>query len=508
MAATPTAQLLVRKDIFELNQGNAWDPVTTAYANAVGEMRRRSPDDPTSWSYQSAIHGSYQRPPKDDWNMCQHATWFFLPWHRMYIYGFEAIVRQIVIKQGGPSDWALPFWDWTKNPGLPRAFMQRKMPDGTTDNPLFTDHRSAAMNRGGTLPPAVVSTDYAFSFRAFDSGVKRSPLTGQLDTGFGGGKTPAVHFGNAAGALEDQPHNIIHDLVGGGGSPTPDCNAGWMSDPNCAASDPIFWLHHSNIDRLWVKWLALGGTRVDPTDASWLNQRFKFFHPDKSAFFLQVWNVVSTRQLGYRYSTDPLPVAQPLTQPERAVAPPEPPPDVDAQPEPAPSADPPVLGEQTGVTINGSPSTVELALAPEAGDRVQNVAQAPPTEVPPVYLMVDDLEVDKHPGVVYSVYLNLPDADESTDHYSEHLAGFLTFFGVPQSEAHHGDDAGGGHEHGPAARKYDITGIVRSQQAEGTWDASKATLTFVPTGVQEAEGGGGAATDAEVRLGRVRLVGG
>ena len=39
---------------------------------------------------------------------------------------------------------------------------------------------------------------------------------------------------------------------------------GWMSAFATAAQDPIFWLHHANIDRLWEAWLALG----DPDDPS------------------------------------------------------------------------------------------------------------------------------------------------------------------------------------------------------------------------------------------------
>ena len=29
---------------------------------------------------------------------------------------------------------------------------------------------------------------------------------------------------------------------------------GTMSDPEISPADPIFYLHHSNIDRLWDKW--------------------------------------------------------------------------------------------------------------------------------------------------------------------------------------------------------------------------------------------------------------
>jgi tyrosinase len=43
---------------------------------------------------------------------------------------------------------------------------------------------------------------------------------------------------------------------------------GWMSDPDKAALDPIFWLHHANIDRLWAAW-----TKGVPNEKWWLHQR-------------------------------------------------------------------------------------------------------------------------------------------------------------------------------------------------------------------------------------------
>jgi tyrosinase len=35
-----------------------------------------------------------------------------------------------------------------------------------------------------------------------------------------------------------------------------------MSDPGIAALDPIFYLHHCNIDRMWAVWN--GGGKANP----------------------------------------------------------------------------------------------------------------------------------------------------------------------------------------------------------------------------------------------------
>jgi tyrosinase len=104
MAAT----LFVRREIWNLERNNTWEPYTLSYAAAIAEMKSREfPNDPTSYAYQAAMHGTDAtagQGPDGVWNMCQHQSWFFLPWHRMYILWFEHIVREIVVSQGGPAD--------------------------------------------------------------------------------------------------------------------------------------------------------------------------------------------------------------------------------------------------------------------------------------------------------------------------------------------------------------------------------------------------------------------
>src|SRR4051812_44012368 len=54
----------------------------------------------------------------------------FLPWHRAYSNDFEMRLRDRV------PTVALPWWDWTKDRGIPPSFEMARLPDGT-DNPLW-----------------------------------------------------------------------------------------------------------------------------------------------------------------------------------------------------------------------------------------------------------------------------------------------------------------------------------------------------------------------------------
>ena len=52
-----------------------------------------------------------------------------------------------------------------------------------------------------------------------------------------------MSFSNAV----KNPHNSIHGLLGGGGAPG--CSMGYVAS---AAYDPIFWLNHAFIDKIWA----------------------------------------------------------------------------------------------------------------------------------------------------------------------------------------------------------------------------------------------------------------
>ena len=55
-----------------------------------------------------------------------------------------------------------------------------------------------------------------------------------------------------------------------------------MATPETAAFDPVFLLHHTNIDRLWVEWSCMPGKQWGKIpSASWFQQRPWFFFDAK-----------------------------------------------------------------------------------------------------------------------------------------------------------------------------------------------------------------------------------
>ena len=437
----------VRRNIWTLPAG---DHTVQDYARAVAIMKGRPAADPTSWTYQAAMHGTHASAVKPLWNGCQHGTWFFLAWHRLFIYYFEQIVRAAVVQAGGSPDWSLPFWDYGaggQQATLPPAFRSQTV--NGSPNPLFEARRAPGVNSGLALSPAVTSAQRAL----------RSPRFTGLSQ-FGGGVTGVAQFSNSTGQIEATPHNVVHDAVGG--------NGGLMADPDAAAADPIFWVHHANIDRLWFIWST--PRHRSPTDARWAGQRFSFFDAGGNRVTKTPADVIDiVGQLGYTYEVAP-PAAP------AAAVPPSGPEDITG-PEP-PEPEPELVGaSEAPVQLVGVPASVSVSIDQQAHKAAIEATGAGAGEPGRILLSVEDIEAEKNPGTVYGIYLNLP-ADAAPDVAESHHAGNVSFFGVERARNPRGD------EHAHSLRVVqDITDLVQSLAAQGQWDGQHVEVTFRPLGL-------------------------
>ncbi len=333
----------IRRDVHNLG---ANDPIIKFYRDAIGVMKNVRPkplDVPTSWRYQSAIHGyptavgstnarrgaagldpgpdgpdpaavDADNPLPGDrdtfWRKCAHSCWFFLPWHRMYLHFFEKTIMKIVAGlPNGPTDWALPYWNYSASPEaalLPPPFRNQFMPDGSP-NHLWVSQRTLNANQGlafldldgqGNPDPAKPDTNL--------NCLRQKPFAGNF-----GGNIALQHDPGTSGAVENVPHNRVHSGLGGAG--------GFMSLFSTAPLDPMFWLHHSNIDRLWEVWVQrqkqLGNLDRNPKTGGlanaggWLDEPFSFHDETGANKTITSREVMDTRvvPLSYEYedTSDP-----------------------------------------------------------------------------------------------------------------------------------------------------------------------------------------------------------
>jgi tyrosinase len=308
-----------RKDVYSLLPTG---PELSWFGRAIQSLQAQPLNQRKSWRYIAACHGlagNVTAPTAAQlWRQCQHQTWFFLPWHRAYLAGFEAIIAAEIARLGGPANWALPYWNYsdTNNPNarrLPPAFRNQRLPNGNF-NPLWAP-RVAPATPGGVLTVPSSSTNLnALNLTSFTG------PQGSVAPGFGGPRTQQpVHFGGqtglASGTLESLPHNIIHTDLGG-------VQGAFMGDPNLAALDPIFWLHHCNIDRLWEVWRRRHGPAVtDTTDNRWrTGVTFRILTDAATPISFSSGQALNTQTLLHGYKYDSVPAVVPAVGPSAMTA--------------------------------------------------------------------------------------------------------------------------------------------------------------------------------------------
>lgn len=406
------APVFTRRDVGGLA---ATDPIIVGYKKAIQKMKALPITNPLGWGYQAAIHGSTLGAAHPAWSTCEHGTLFFLSWHRMYLYWFERIVR----KHSGNAKWALPFWNY-ESPSQRELPLMFRTP--TTGNELFESHRGPGWN--DTSSPSFLD----------DSAV---------DTSWAFGEVPFASFSSA---LESTPHAAVHIALDD-----------WMGAFETAALDPIFWLHHCNIDRLWNAWLALKGGRIDPlggsaADKDWQNRKFLFFDENGSQVMMTGCQILRAQdQLGHRYEGEPAQVN--LACKPKIVIPDWlknlvlelPPFHLPPQPDPPPW---------------------EIDVR-QVRDRLLTLAKEPSTDV----TLDLSVEADVQPKVYYEVYAGAP-KDARLDAKSPFYIGNLALFA-------HG--IRGGHQHGelrPAQFSFPLDKALQASQAVRNGEPLR--VSFVP----------------------------
>lgn len=250
----------IRKDAHSLT-GESDD--VRMYREAVGWMKARSetnPLDPMGWAQHWAHHSMFCATNTFGYQV--HYGWFFLPWHRAYLVNLEQKIRRLLNEPG----FALPYWDWTRNPKVPAWYWGE-------ENPLFNSTR--LQESDDALPADFLELGPALRATKFEhfGGRKRVPGENQVE-----------------GTLEQGAHNNVHNWTGGE-----------MASFDGAGNDPIFQSHHGNIDRIWEIWLSQGEGRANPDDPAWLDHRFWFFGPKGDREAVRVGDLTDTRRLGYAF---------------------------------------------------------------------------------------------------------------------------------------------------------------------------------------------------------------
>jgi len=195
-----------------------------------------------------------------------HDNAYFLPWHRWFLYIFDSTLRD-GCGYSGPT----PYWDWSRDSAdlLSSPIFETDPAHGLGHSGDCTSAPSSdCVVQDGAFAPA--NSHFSLSYPVRHN--LRRNLT--LITGWFEHEHPAnetISLANIRNITErttgdffrfqfamTQMHNHLHNFVGGDlagtcpkAIPEDKCEEGYT--PN----EPLFWLHHAQLDRLWSNWQSL-----------------------------------------------------------------------------------------------------------------------------------------------------------------------------------------------------------------------------------------------------------
>jgi len=202
-------------------------------------------------------------------------------WDVQHGYEFEGVIREVLHDE----DFTLPYWNPVTGNDADLVVPAVFRPLGTT---LYNGTRWPWVNGGERID--ILYRDW----RSLDA----------LNEDFYIDSPTGSHGFNPK--LDTNPHFLTHLAVGGD-----------MADFATVGGDPLFYLHHANLDRIWESWNRLGHT--NPTDPKYLNRTFAYGDRSGKRVDLPVSAADRVAQLGYEYDAyENAPKSQHLTTEEAA----------------------------------------------------------------------------------------------------------------------------------------------------------------------------------------------
>jgi tyrosinase len=353
-----TGTIAPRLEIRQLrNNGDQWN----LYLLGMQRFMNKPKNDRLSYYAIAGVHGTpfvswnnFPTPLVNEAGFCPHGNILFSTWHRPYLAVFEQAwylsVQEVI--NTFPADqqqrWRnaanglrMPYWDWAVAPpsgqdSTPTLIRDQQVtvttPNGqqTIPNPLYKYSWGTVPAEIGWLPwnrwPETLRRPWPNPTRSNNNEVaslmnaRRINLRDRVYGLFMSGASAGDIGSSAVGVRTNQNggnvdslesiHDIVHVTVGGE-------SEGHMYYLDTSSFDPIFWLHHTNVDRLFAMYQVVqpttGNTLVTPGNinsnmAQWNAGEpknsftpLKPFTKNTNGDYFTSEDIRNTRVLGYVY---------------------------------------------------------------------------------------------------------------------------------------------------------------------------------------------------------------
>ncbi|MFI2371638.1 tyrosinase family protein [Streptomyces sp. NPDC018833] len=224
------------------NQAELTSTEKRAFVDALLALKR-------SGRYDSFVttHNAFIMGDTDSGDRVGHRSPSFLPWHRRFLIEFEQALQSV-----DPSV-ALPYWDWTadRTPAASLWAADFLGGSGRSRDGQVMDGPFAAATGGWSISIRVDGRGYLR--RALGAGGRQLPTRAEVDTVLAMSSYDMPPWNSASDGFRNHLegwrgvnlHNRVHVWVGG------------QMATGVSPNDPVFWLHHAFIDKLWTEWQAL-----------------------------------------------------------------------------------------------------------------------------------------------------------------------------------------------------------------------------------------------------------
>ncbi|KAK0611715.1 monooxygenase [Immersiella caudata] len=256
----------LRKDWAKATNAEKKSYIDAVLCLATKPSRLKVPTHSTLYDDFAWVHAKLTDPQRI------HAEPVFLPWHRYFVQVYEDALHSCgytgaAMYWDWTADWAAPSKAAVWNPVLGFGGNGSDSADGNgplklriADGP-FRNLRPTYWN--GDVDPHWLSRDWAPAYPGQPELIGNAYSPSIMEEVFSW-----TEYERFWPALESSPHGGLHAGVGGGRG-----DMGPTSSPN----DPIFFLHHAMVDKLWWEWQradrdnrinAYKGMRNDGQEAS------------------------------------------------------------------------------------------------------------------------------------------------------------------------------------------------------------------------------------------------